>query len=129
MKHLLCPGCCATVLTSIICILSIWRKNLNYLRQYISCTSGVNNFFHLPQYAHMLSCFCRVRLYVTLWTAVHQAPLYTGFSGQKYWSGLPFPSPCLTIESEKKVFSECSMDGKLNTISTYVTPQISNKQI
>ena len=95
----------------------------------MSCTSGVNNFFHLPHYACMLSRFSRVRLYATLWTAAHQAPLYTGFSRQEYWSGLPFPSPCLTIESEKKVFSEYSMDGKLNTISTYVTPKISNKQI
>ena len=23
----------------------------------------------------------------------HQAPLFTGFSRQEYWSGLPFPSP------------------------------------
>ena len=23
----------------------------------------------------------------------HQAPLSMGFSGQEYWSGLPFPSP------------------------------------
>ena len=27
------------------------------------------------------------------WTAAHQAALYTGFSRQEYWSGLPFPSP------------------------------------
>ena len=26
-------------------------------------------------------------------TTVHQAPLFLGFSGQEYWSGLPFPSP------------------------------------
>ena len=24
---------------------------------------------------------------------VHQAPLSMGFSSQKYWSGLPFPTP------------------------------------
>ena len=29
----------------------------------------------------------------TLWTVAHQAPLFTGFSRQKYWSGLPFPPP------------------------------------
>jgi len=28
-----------------------------------------------------------------LWTVAHQAPLSMGFSGQEYWSGLPFPSP------------------------------------
>ena len=34
-----------------------------------------------------------VRLFATLWTIAHQAPLSTGFSRQEYWSGLPFPSP------------------------------------
>ena len=34
-----------------------------------------------------------VRLFVTLWTVAHQAPLSMGFSSQEYWSGLPFPSP------------------------------------
>ena len=35
----------------------------------------------------------RVRLFATLWTVAHQAPLSMGFSRQDYWSGLPFPSP------------------------------------
>ena len=35
----------------------------------------------------------RVRLFVTPWTIAHQAPPFTGFSSQEYWSGLPFPSP------------------------------------
>ena len=35
----------------------------------------------------------RVRLFATLWTVAHQAPLSMGFSRQGYWSGLPFPSP------------------------------------
>ena len=38
----------------------------------------------------MLSC---VRLSVTWWTVVYQAPLFLGFSRQEYWSGLPSPSP------------------------------------
>ena len=29
----------------------------------------------------------------TPWTAAHQAPLPMGFSRQKYWSGVPLPSP------------------------------------
>ena len=29
----------------------------------------------------------------TLWTVACQAPLSMGFSRQKYWSGLPFPTP------------------------------------
>ena len=37
-----------------------------------------------------LSC---VRLLATPWTAAYQAPPPMGFSGQKYWSGVPLPSP------------------------------------
>ena len=36
-----------------------------------------------------LSC---VRLFATPWTGAYWAPPM-GFSGQEYWSGLPFPSP------------------------------------
>ena len=42
------------------------------------------------------SCACilrRVRLFVTLWTVTHQAPLSVGFSRQEYGSGLPFHPP------------------------------------
>ena len=35
----------------------------------------------------------RVQLFVTPWTVAYQAPQSMGFSRQKYWSGLPFPSP------------------------------------
>ena len=51
--------------------------------------------WHLPKSALMcmLSCFIRVRLFVTPWTVANQAPLSMGFSRQEYWSGLPFPSP------------------------------------
>ena len=40
--------------------------------------------------AYLLS---RVQLFATPWTVVRQAPLSMGFFRQKYWSGLPFPSP------------------------------------
>ena len=36
-----------------------------------------------------------VWLFVTSWTAAHQAPLPMGFSRQEYWSGVPLPSPKL----------------------------------
>ena len=38
---------------------------------------------------------------VTPWTAAHQAPLSMGFSRQKYWSGVPLPSPT-------RVWDECN---------------------
>ena len=44
----------------------------------------------------MLSCFSRVRLFVTLWTIASQDSLTMGFSEQEYWNGLPIPTPgCL----------------------------------
>ena len=39
----------------------------------------------------------RVRLLATPWTAAHQAPLSMGFSRQEYWSGVPLPSPKLSL--------------------------------
>ena len=41
----------------------------------------------------LLSCFSRVRLCATPWTAAHQAPPSMEFSRQEYWSGLRFPLP------------------------------------
>ena len=38
-------------------------------------------------------CSCSVMSSSTPWTMAHQAPLSMGFSREKYWSGLPFPSP------------------------------------
>ena len=40
-----------------------------------------------------LRCFGLLRLFVTLWTVVCQAPLSIGFPRQEYWSGQSFPSP------------------------------------
>ena len=50
--------------------------------------------------AELLSC---VRLFATPWGVVRQAPLSLGFSRQEYWSGLPFPSPCMKVKSESEV--------------------------
>jgi len=44
---------------------------------------------------HSISAFLfsRVWLFAILWTVAHQAPLYTGFSRQEYWSWLLFLHP------------------------------------
>ena len=41
----------------------------------------------------------RVWLSATPWTAAHQAPPSMGFSRQKYWSGVPLPSPQCSFKS------------------------------
>ena len=43
--------------------------------------------------ACMLSHFCHVRLFVTVWTVARQAPLSMGFSRQEYWGALLCPPP------------------------------------
>ena len=41
----------------------------------------------------VLRRFIHVRLFDTLWTVAHQAPMSMKFSRQEYWSGLPCPPP------------------------------------
>ena len=74
----------------------------------------------------MLSRFSCVRLFVTLWTVTHQAPLSMGFSRQEYWSGLPC-SPPMAESGEKlksllmKVKEESEKAGlKLNIQKTRI---------
>ena len=49
-------------------------------------------------YCSFYNCVCMrshlscLRLFATLWTVAHQAPLSMGLPRQEYWSGLPFPS-------------------------------------
>ena len=50
-------------------------------------------FSHKGEKKVKVKSLSRVRLFATLWTVAHQAPLSMGFSRQEYWSGLPFPPP------------------------------------
>ena len=43
-----------------------------------------------------------VRLFATPWTAAYQAPPSMGFFRQEYWSGVPLPSPDLTLKNTNK---------------------------
>ena len=42
---------------------------------------------------HHAKSLSHVRLYATLWTVTHQAPMSMGFSRQEYWGRLPCPPP------------------------------------
>ena len=83
---------------SVFWILTILIGVSQYLVILLICISWWNPvwsiFFRcLFAFVHLLCWGVCVQLFVTLWTVVHQAPLFTGFSRQEYWSGLPFPSP------------------------------------
>ena len=55
-----------------------------------------------------------VRLFVTPWTAAHQAPPSMGFSRQGYRRGLPFPSP---IKNQGKVQIHVSLILTVNILT------------
>ena len=54
---------------------------------------GICYLFYACVRACVLNCFSRVRLFATLWTIAHQAPLSMGIPQQKYQSWLPCPPP------------------------------------
>ena len=80
------------------------------LRQFVPCSLCV------------LSHFSCVRLFVTLWTIAHLAPLPMGFSRQEYWSGLPclppgdLPDPCIESAS---LMSPALAGGFFTTSATW----------
>ena len=59
------------------------------------CLSSWSSLLKLQLFVpiFMLSCFSRVWLFATPWTAAHLSPLSMGFSRQEYWSWLPYPTP------------------------------------
>ena len=68
----------------------------------------------------ILRCFCCVRLFATLWTIVHQAPLSMGFSRQEYWSGFPCPSPGDLPDPGFKPISLISLISYISYIFTHL---------
>ena len=72
---------------------------------------------NLSAYARVLRSFSRVWVFVTLWTAAHQAPLSMGFPREGYWSGLPFPSPGVLPNSGIKPWSPALLAYSLLTES------------
>ena len=58
-----------------------------------------------------LSCFSCARLFLTLWTVAHQAPLSMGFSRQEYWSGLPCLVPGESSQPRDQTHISCTAGG------------------
>ena len=55
------------------------------------------SFFNAWKWKVKVKSLSHVRHSATPWTVVYQAPLSMGFSRQEYWSGVPLPSPKLSI--------------------------------
>ena len=57
-----------------------------------------------------------IRLFVTPWTAAHQAPPSMGFSRQEFWSGVPLPSPTVNPEKGEKVKGATQTESRKLTV-------------
>ena len=56
----------------------------NHVNRIIQC---LISYSHSALTFPSVICTSHVLLFVTLWTAAHQAPLPMGFSRQEYWNG------------------------------------------
>ena len=57
----------------------------------------------------------RVRLFATPWTVAHEAALPMRFPRQEYWSGLPFPSSRVLLDSGTEPMSHELAGGFFTT--------------
>ena len=79
-KNCLFCGMIKVILLSLV-TLSIFKKKTKSVKG--------NNSSHYPYCV----CVCHCSHFMTPWTVALQAPLFMVFSGQEYWSGLPFLYP------------------------------------
>ena len=70
-----------------------WRQQLICAKSLQICLFWTLHVNEIISRACVLSCFSRVRLFVTPWTVACQVPLSMGFSRQEHWSRLPCPPP------------------------------------
>ena len=80
--------------------LPYFQRNMNEKEEEIAAESILNFLLQWHWWIHKIHCkvvkwklLSCVWLLATWWTVAYQDPLSTGFSRQKYWSGLSFPSP------------------------------------
>ena len=72
--------------------------------------TGVGCHFFLQCMKVKVKTLSHIRLLVTPWTAAYQAPPSMRFSRQKYWSGVPLPSPLLlllNLKHQKQTNQNC----------------------
>ena len=75
-------GFMVMILESVSQVIIVHSENKQH-REWTAASEG-----YMESSACVLSCFRPIRLFETPWTLACQTPLSTGFSRQKYWSGL-----------------------------------------
>ena len=77
--------------------LSLQFKKLHQITQFLCLFSFDSCIWNFPSwfsiYCEWVKSLSSVWLFATPWTVAYWAPLSMGFSRQKQWIGLPFPSP------------------------------------
>ena len=71
--------------------------------------TGVGCHFLLQCMKVKRKSLSHVRLLATPWTIAYQAPPSMGFSRQKYWSGVPLPSPLQAYRRWQLLQCHCSL--------------------
>ena len=69
---------------------------LSFQRKWLCICPFLVFVFQIVLFLHVLLCVCVLRhvwLFTDSLTVACQAPMFTEFSRQEYWSGLPFPTP------------------------------------
>jgi len=79
-------GECSDPLSALCCLIEVSKFRSRETRIGLFCFVLATRLFTFWEWKSL----SRVRLFVTPWTIVHQAPLFMGFSRQEYWTGLPF---------------------------------------
>ena len=78
-----------------ILIMSFWGLNLCFFFFFFFLSRFLGSVYWMNivimTWGVYMCVLSQVWLIVTSWTAAHQAPLFTEFSRQEYWTGLPFP--------------------------------------
>ena len=95
--------CCCCQVTSVVSD-SVWPQrqqptSLPHPRDSPGKNTGVGCHFLLQcmKVKMKVKSLSRVQLFMTPWTAAHQAPPSMGFSKQEYWSGVPLPAPTQSL--------------------------------
>ena len=71
-----------------------WIPQMSTLLDIASyCLPSISNMLLFKALFVCMWVFSHVRLFVTPWTVVYQAPLSIAFVREEYWSELPFPPP------------------------------------
>ena len=103
----------------------IWISLVSKIMRFLLslCSPGFCDYFYVCVCMHVCAKSLQsVRLFATVWTVAHLAPLPVGFSRQEYWSGWPCPSRGDLPNPETELMSPALKGGFFTTSTTWEAP-------